>query len=82
WKLIKEDGHTAPTEEIVAEGLEAAKPFIAALCKAQTDLVERAGKPDLELPYFGGHGEDVDAAVKDFAGERLVEVYSIAGKQD
>ena len=45
-------------------------------------FVERAGKPDLELPYFGGHGEDVDAAVKDFAGERLVEVYSIAGKQD
>ena len=82
WKLIKEDGHAAPTEEIVAEGLEAAKPFIAALCKAQADLVERAGKPDLELPYFGGHGEDVDAAVKDFAGERLVEVYSIAGKQD
>ena len=82
WKLIKEDGHAAPTEEIVAEGLEAAKPFIAALCKAQADLVERAGKPALELPYFGGHGEDVDAAVKDFAGERLVEVYSIAGKQD
>ena len=82
WKLIKEDGHAAPTEEIVAEGLEAAKPFIAALCKAQADLVERAGKPALELPYFGGHGEDVDTAVKDFAGERLVEVYSIAGKQD
>ena len=82
WKLIKEDGHAAPTEEIVAEGLEAAKPFIAALCKAQADLVERAGKPALELPYFGGHGEDVDAAVKDFAGKRLVEVYSIAGKQE
>ena len=82
WKLIKEDGHAAPTEEIVAEGLEAAKPFIAALCKAQADLVERAGKPALELPYFGGHGEDVDTAVKDFAGKRLVEVYSIAGKQD
>ena len=81
WKLIKEDGHAAPTEEIVAEGLEAAKPFIAALCKAQADLVERAGKPALELPYFGGHGEDVDTAVKDFAGKRLVEVYAIAGKQ-
>ena len=82
WKLIKEDGHAAPTEEIVAEGLEAAKPFIAALCEAQADLVKRAGKPALELPYFGGHGEDVDTAVKDFAGKRLVEVYSIAGKQE
>ena len=28
WNLIKEQGATAPTEEVVAEGLEAAKPFI------------------------------------------------------
>ena len=82
WKLIKEDGQTAPTEEIVAQGLEAAKPFIAALCKAQADLVARAGKPALELPFFGGHGEDVDAAVEAFAADRLAEVYSIAGKQE
>ena len=82
WKLIKEDGQTAPTEEVVAQGLEAAKPFIAALCKAQSDLAARAGKPALELPFFGGHGEDVDAAVKEFAADRLVEVYSIAGKQE
>lgn len=82
WKLIKEDGQTAPTEEVVAQGLEAAKPFIAALCKAQADLAARAGKPALELPFFGGHGEDVDAAVKEFAADRLVEVYSIAGKQE
>ena len=82
WKLIKEDGQAAPTEEVVAQGLEAAKPFIAALCKAQADLASRAGKPALELPFFGGHGEDVDAAVKEFAADRLVEVYSIAGKQE
>ncbi|MDO5750397.1 MAG: polyribonucleotide nucleotidyltransferase [Rothia sp. (in: high G+C Gram-positive bacteria)] len=82
WNLIKGEGHKAPTEEVVAEGLEAAKPFIAALCRAQADLVARAGKPALDLPYFGGHGEDVDEAVKAFAGERLKEVYSIAGKQD
>src|SRR5688500_19879004 len=28
WHLIKDDGKTAPTEEVVAQGLEAAKPFI------------------------------------------------------
>ncbi len=28
WNLIKEQGATAPTEEVVSEGLEAAKPFI------------------------------------------------------
>ncbi|MGV3016434.1 polyribonucleotide nucleotidyltransferase [Rothia sp. 88186D007BW] len=81
WKLIKEDGASAPTEDVVAEGLEAAKPFIAALCKAQADLAERAGKPALELPIFGERAADVDEAVKAFE-PKIVEVYSIAGKQD
>ncbi|WP_237209462.1 polyribonucleotide nucleotidyltransferase [Rothia nasimurium] len=81
WKLIKEDGATAPTEEVVAEGLEAAKPFIAALCKAQADLAERAGKPALELPIFGERAAEIDEAVKAFE-PKIVDVYSIAGKQD
>ena len=76
-----EDGATAPTEEVVAEGLEAAKPFIAALCKAQADLAERAGKPALELPIFGERAAEIDEAVKAFE-PKIVEVYSIAGKQD
>ncbi|WP_346845181.1 polyribonucleotide nucleotidyltransferase [uncultured Rothia sp.] len=82
WKLIKEEGKQAPTEEIVAEGLEAAKPFIKALCEAQLALKESAGKAPLELPTFGSHGDDVDAAVREYAQEKIVEVYSIAGKQE
>lgn len=82
WKLIKEKGAVAPTEEIVAEGLEASKPFIKALCQAQSDLKARAGKAELDLPFFGSHGDDVDAAVKEYASEKIVDVYSIAGKQE
>ncbi|HWS57564.1 MAG TPA: polyribonucleotide nucleotidyltransferase, partial [Actinotalea sp.] len=32
WNLITQEGVAAPTEEVVAEGLEAAKPFLKALC--------------------------------------------------
>ncbi|MDY3049559.1 MAG: polyribonucleotide nucleotidyltransferase [Rothia sp. (in: high G+C Gram-positive bacteria)] len=81
WNLIKEEGATAPTEEIVAQGLEAAKPFIAALCKAQADLAARAGKPTLELPIFGERAPEIDQAVKAFE-PKIVQVYSIAGKQE
>lgn len=81
WKLIKEDGATAPTEEVVAQGLEASKPFIAALCKAQSDLAARAGKPAMTLPVFGQREADVDEAVKAYES-KVVEVYSIAGKQE
>lgn len=82
WKLIKEQGKQAPTEEIVAEGLEAAKPFIKALCEAQLALKAEAGKEPMALLTFGSHGDDVDNAVREFASEKIVEVYSIAGKQE
>ena len=82
WNLIKSNGAAAPTEELVAQGLEAAKPAIKALCDAQADLKARAGKPAMELPRFGGFGDDVKEAVAATAGTRLAEVYSIAGKQE
>jgi polyribonucleotide nucleotidyltransferase len=37
-------GKTAPTEEIVGQGLEAAKPFIKALCEAQAELANQLPK--------------------------------------
>src|SRR5688572_7504621 len=43
-------GAPAPTEEVVAQGLEAAKPFIKALCEAQAALAEKAAKPVQEFP--------------------------------
>jgi polyribonucleotide nucleotidyltransferase len=82
WNLIKNNGAVAPTEALVAEGLEAAKPAIKALCDAQSDLRGRCGKPELELPRFGGFGDDVRDAVASHVGSRLAEVYSIAGKQE
>ena len=45
-------GATQPTEEVVAEGLEAAKPFIAELCRAQAELAAKAAKPTAEFPVF------------------------------
>ncbi|GAA3280263.1 polyribonucleotide nucleotidyltransferase [Nesterenkonia halobia] len=82
WKLVKEQGKTAPTEEIVAEGLEAAKPFIRSLCDAQADLVERAGKEPVEVPIFTDYQDDVHEAVKAAAEERLTSIYQIADKQE
>src|ERR1700754_1207773 len=45
-------GAQAPTETVVAEGLEAAKPFIRVLCEAQQALAEKAAKPTGEDPVF------------------------------
>jgi polyribonucleotide nucleotidyltransferase len=82
WNLIKEQGATAPTEEVVSEGLEAAKPFIKALCEAQADLAARAAKPTVEFPVFLDYQDDVYAAVEAAAAEKLAAVFQIADKQE
>jgi polyribonucleotide nucleotidyltransferase len=82
WNLIKEQGATAPTEEVVSEGLEAAKPFIKALCEAQADLASRAAKPTVEFPVFLDYQDDAYAAVEAAAAEKLAAVFQIADKQD
>jgi polyribonucleotide nucleotidyltransferase len=61
--LIKA-GAQAPTEEIVGQGLEAAKPFIRQLCDAQNELAKVAAKPTGEFPVFLDYQDDVFAAVE------------------
>ncbi|WP_020107355.1 polyribonucleotide nucleotidyltransferase [Nocardia sp. 348MFTsu5.1] len=77
-----EGGAQAPTEAIVAEGLEAAKPFIARLCEAQQKLAAEAAKPTGDFPLFPPYGDDVFAAVEAAGAARLGEILSIAGKSE
>ncbi|MGQ4614826.1 polyribonucleotide nucleotidyltransferase [Nocardia sp. R7R-8] len=79
---LVEGGAQAPTEAVVAEGLEAAKPFIARLCRAQQDLAELAAKPTEEFPLFPPYGQDVYEAVEGTAKRELSEALSISGKQE
>lgn len=75
-------GATAPTEAVVAQGLEAAKPFIAVLCEAQKQLAAGAAKPTGEFPLFPAYQDDVFAAVEAAGAAKLNDALSIAGKQE
>jgi polyribonucleotide nucleotidyltransferase len=80
WNLVK-SGETAPSEAVIAAGLEAAKPFIRALCDAQNELAAKFPKPIAEFPIFLDYADDVYAAVEETATAELSEVMSIADKQ-
>jgi polyribonucleotide nucleotidyltransferase len=75
-------GAGAPTETVVAEGLEAAKPFIATLCDAQQALHEAAGKATAEYPVFPDYQDDVYYAVASVATDELSKALQIAGKAE
>lgn len=75
-------GAQAPTETVVAEGLEAAKPFIATLCAAQRELADRAAKETADYPVFPDYAPDAFSAVSAAASDKLGEALTIAGKHE
>jgi len=86
-KLLADEtsGAVAPTEETVAEGLEAAKPFIRVLCEAQSRLaaeVASDGAKAAEYPVFVDYAEDVFEAVAREVSEELATTLTIAGKHE
>jgi len=80
-ELIK-GGAPTPNEEVVAQGLDAAKPFIKILCDAQSALAKVAAKPTAEFPVFLDYQDDVFAAVEKAAGADLAKALTISGKQE
>jgi len=77
-----ESGAVGPTEETVAQGLEAAKPFIKALCEAQQRIAAQAAKETAEYPVFADYEADVYDAVTAEVSEELARVLAIAGKHE
>ena len=75
-------GAVGPTEEIVAEGLEAAKPFIKILCDAQRQVAAAAAKETAEFPIFADYQPDIYEAVAAEATGELAAALTIAGKQE
>ena len=75
-------GATAPTEEVVAQGLEASKSFIRVLCEAQQALANSAAKPTGEFPVFLDHGDDALEGVKTAVLAELEAAMTIADKQE
>ncbi|WP_254409426.1 polyribonucleotide nucleotidyltransferase [Streptomyces sp. AC495_CC817] len=80
WNLIKA-GATKPDEGIVAQGLEASKPFIAQLVKAQAELAATASKEPGVYPVFPPYAPEVLDFVSERAFAELTDVYQIADKQ-
>jgi polyribonucleotide nucleotidyltransferase len=82
---LVDGGAQAPTESVVAQGLEAAKPFIAALCTAQQELADatgKSGKPAADFPVFPDYGEDVYYSVSSVATDELASALTIGGKAE
>ncbi|MFT4011193.1 MAG: polyribonucleotide nucleotidyltransferase, partial [Nocardioidaceae bacterium] len=81
WNLVRA-GKQAPTEEVVATGLDAAKPFIKQLVEAQVELAKQAAKPVQEFPIFLDYEDDAYAAVESAAKAQIADAMTIVSKAE
>jgi len=86
FELI-ENGATAPNEELLADGIEFSKQFIAEQIALQQELVGAAGKEKApvgtdEYPIFTDYAADVLEAVRAEAEDALREATAITSKAD
>ena len=80
--IVINAGGAKPTESVVAEGPEAAKPVIRALCEAQAKLIGECGKPVGDFPFFPDYTEEQLEAVTESIGDRLQPVLGIVAKAE
>ncbi len=81
WDLIKA-GATKPDEAVVAQGLEASKPFLTQLIRAQQQLAAQSAKPIADYPVFPPYAQETYDAVAGLSYDELKTVYQIADKQE
>ena len=75
-------GAVGPTEDVVAAGLEAAKPFINALCQGQLQVAALAAKEVADFPVFADYQQDVYAALASEITDELAKALTIGRKQE
>ena len=82
WQYY-ESGAPKVTEEVIADGLEAAKQWIRESIALQRELVAKAGgKETIPFELFVDYGEDVFERVKAVGGDRIAEANAITTKTE
>jgi polyribonucleotide nucleotidyltransferase len=73
--MAVETGATHPTEPVLADALEQAKPYLRQLCDLQNDVVAEAGARDSgSYPLYPAYDERIYAAVKSTVADGLAGV--------
>jgi polyribonucleotide nucleotidyltransferase len=82
WGLY-EAGTPMVTEDVLADGLEAAKTWIRESIELQRELVARAGrKPSIPYELLSDYGEDVFARVEEVGTDLVTKANTVTDKSE
>ena len=77
-----DEGSKAPTEDIVADGIDASKEYIAELIKAQAELVLQNEVPSIDWPSVEDFSKDLKSEIEESFKSEVEEVTSITDRKE
>ena len=77
-----DEGSKAPTEDIVADGIDASKEYIAELIKAQDELVSQNDVPSIDWPSVEDFSKDLKSEIEESFKSEVEEVTSITDRKE
>ena len=77
-----DEGSTAPSENVVADGIDASKEYIGKLIEAQKELVSKREIPQIEWPIVEDYSEELKKQINDDLGSDIEKAMALTDRAE
>ncbi len=77
-----DEGSAAPSENIVADGIDMSKEFISKLIEAQNELVAKRDVPEIDWPIIEDYSEELKSQISEAFGSDIETAMAITDRAE
>ena len=77
-----DEGSAAPSENIVADGIDMSKEFISKLIEAQKELVAKRDVPEIDWPIIEDYSEELKSQISEAYGSDIETAMAITDRSE
>ena len=77
-----DEGSAAPSENIVADGIDMSKEFIAKLIEAQKELVSKRDVPEIDWPIIEDYSEELRSQISEAFGTEIETTMALTDRSE
>ena len=77
-----DEGSAAPSENIVADGIDMSKEFISKLIEAQKELVAKRDVPEIDWPIIEDYSEELKSQISEAFGSDIASAMAITDRAE
>ena len=77
-----DEGSAAPSENIVADGIDMSKEFIAKLIEAQKELVAKRDVPEIDWPIVEDYSEELKSQISEAFGSDIEAAMALTDRDE